>query len=91
MTVIPTERKVAEIREFAGKLLRTSKVTARRLACFLGKVLATLLACEQGNLHYRAFARDEIFNLKAHKGSYDANLTLTDTATEELHWWVENI
>ncbi|XP_041469922.1 uncharacterized protein LOC121419534 [Lytechinus variegatus] len=91
MTVRPTERKVTEIREFALKLLRKSIVTIRQLACFIGKVVATLPACEHGKMHYRALERDKICNLRTHRGNYDASVTLTVAAKENLVWWKENI
>ena len=84
MTVTPTVEKEAEIQAFARKLAPKSKVTIRQLACFIGMVVAILPACEHRKMHYRALERDKIFNLKAHKGNYDAQLTLTDPSKQEL-------
>ena len=90
MIVKLTQEKETEITEFAKHLLAKRKITVRQLACFIGKVVAALPACEHGKMHYRALERDKISRLKLSRGDFDAHLILSVAAKADLQWWIDN-
>ena len=53
--------------------------------------MAAFQGCLYGPLHYRQLERDKISALKKSQGDYDAPVTLSTLAQQDLHWWIQNI
>lgn len=72
-------------------LKQRNGVRIRKVAQFVGKIVA----CEPGIdgcfLHYRSIERDKTNSLKAAKGNFDKTMKLSNDACEEILWWVNNI
>lgn len=53
--------------------------------------MAACHGCLYGPLHYRQLESDKISALKKSQGDYDAPVTLSNLAQQDLHWWIHNI
>ena len=85
---LPPE-KMKQIKEEANKLLRQEEVSARALACFIGKLTAAILAIYPAPLHYRGLQQLKHDALR--RAGYDGTLPISQRAREDLEWWVNNL
>ena len=90
MTVTLTPKKREKIKLLGQKILEP-KSTIKDLASFIGNVVAAEPAVVNAPLRYKSLEilRNDL--LKAHKGNYEAFLTLSTQAREDLNWWLYNI
>ena len=87
---LDSERAEA-IKEAAKRLPAKPHPTIRELAEVIGKFVAAFQSCLYGPLHYRQLESDKISALKKSQGDYDAPVTLSNLAQQDLHWWIQNI
>ena len=91
MIVSLTPERARAIKEAAKRLLAKPNSTIRELAEVIGKLVAAFQGCLYGPLHYRQLESDKISALKKSQGDYDAPVTLSNLAQQDLHWWIQNI
>ena len=91
MIVSLTPERAGAIKEAAKRLLVKPNPTIRDHAEVIGKFVATFQGCLYGPLHYRQLESDKISALKKSQGDYDAPVTLSNLAQQDLHWWIQNI
>ena len=41
-------------------------------------------------LHYKRIEHDKIQQLKTHAGNFEAEMPISETAKEDLQWWIDN-
>ncbi|CAC5404240.1 unnamed protein product [Mytilus coruscus] len=89
MFYLPTE-KVSQIKTKCTEMLSAEIVTVRQLAMLTGKLSSSMQALFPSNLQSRFLQMDQI---KGHlKGkSYEQEIILSQTARDELIWWVTKI
>ncbi|XP_070545984.1 uncharacterized protein [Ptychodera flava] len=88
MTISLPQDKVNRLQVECQSLLHRDSVTVRCLSKLLGKMTATLEAVTVAPLHYRSLQKDQLAVL-SQTGSYDAPLSLSLEAKEELKWWMD--
>jgi len=91
MIVSLTPERVGAIKEAAKRLLAKPNPTIRELAEVKGKFVHAFHRCLYGPLHDRQLESDKISALKKSQGDYDAPVTLSNIAQQDLHWWIHNI
>ena len=91
MIISLTPERARAIKEAAKRQLAKPNSTIRELAEVIGKLVAAFQGCLYGPLHYRQLERDKISALKKSQGDYDAPVTLSTLAQQDLHWWIQNI
>ena len=70
-----------------AELLRTALHTIRTVA----HVVVAFPGVQYGPFFYRQTEHDRALALKANKGNVDAHMQLSQRATDDLHWWANNV
>ena len=65
--------------------------TIRYVSKVIGKIVAALHGSLEGALHYRTLEADKNKALALNSRNYDAVMSLTPPAVEELLWWKNNL
>ena len=91
MTVSLTKDKAKGIRKECKTLSGKTSPTIREVAQVVGKLVASLPAVLFGPLFYRQIEIDKASALKAARGNYEADMTLSPVALGDLAWWIANI
>jgi len=92
MTINLPSEKGRKIQQEAVKLLKSPTISARELAMFIGKTVATSRALTQAPLHYRALqmALNSVIPEDSPLGGsdkYDSKISLNSKAVADLNWW----
>jgi len=87
---VTREGQVRKVQQEAMKLIKSTTMSARELAKFIGKAVATSKAVIQAPLHYRALQR--ALNLVIPEDSYcsekyNSQITQTSEMITDLNWW----
>ncbi|CAC5360871.1 unnamed protein product [Mytilus coruscus] len=82
-----TSEKVSQIKTKYREMLSAEIVTERQLAQLTGKLSSSMQAIFQANLQSRFLQIDQINGLLKEK-SYEQEIILSQTARDELIWWV---
>ena len=91
MTIALTEDKKAKVKANCKALLPKTNTTITELAQLVGTLVSCLPGVQFGKLHYRNLDIEKNMALRKHKGNYEAQLTLSSTAKDELIWRIENV
>ena len=91
MTIALTEDKKAKVKANCKALLPQTNTTITELAQLVGTLVSCLPGVQFGKLHYRTLEIEKNMALRKHKGNYEAQLTLSSSAKDELTWWIENV
>ena len=91
MTIALTEDKKAKVKANCKALLPQTNTTITELAQLVGTLVSCLPEVQFGKLHYRNLEIEKNMALRKHKGNYEAQLTLSSSAKDELTWWIENV
>ena len=63
----------------------------RKLASFIGNLVASFPAVPYGPLFYRSLERDKHHSLVVAKGKFDHPAILSNNSLQEIDWWSMNI
>jgi hypothetical protein len=91
MTVKLTAEKATKVRDACTWLLQARTLTIRELTKVIGLLVSSFPGVKHGQLFYRRCENHKTKALKENKGRFDAKITLPNTCTEDLEWWVNNI
>ena len=83
---LPPE-KMKQIKEEANNLLRQEEVSARALACFIGKLTAAIIY--PAPLHYRGL--QQLKHNALRRAGYDGTMPISQRAREDLKLWINNL
>ena len=61
------------------------------VARIIGYIISSLPAVQFGALYYRSIEKDKSNALKASKGTFKANMSLSLKALDQLKWWIDHI
>ena len=86
---LPQEKKYKIISECQG-ILKEKSISIKELTQVLGWVSSTAIAVLAAHLQYRAIQRKQITKL-ANTKNFDSMIVLTEEATKELQWWLQNL
>ena len=90
MTLRLPDYKVESIKNLCASLLRQSVVSVRELSRLIGKLTASIQAIFPAPLHYRHLQCLKNHALLQHN-DYDAVITLSPEAKEEIQWWLAHL
>ncbi len=91
MRVSLTPKKRDDLRRFICEILSSSSLTIRVVACLIGKIVSSLPASVYGPLYYRHLECDKIKALALNQSDFDAKMTLSREAKNDLNWWLNNL
>ena len=91
MTVRVGRDKIDGILTEVHSLMVSSRPTIRVVASVSGKLNATCLAVPYGQLHLKSLDRCKNAALSRAKGDYDACMSLSSEALQDLSWWVSHL
>lgn len=91
MTVRLTEKKALSLRDTAHGIVHDNSVTILQVAQLVGKMVASFPAVMYGELFYRQIDMEKTQALADSKGNFEAKMTLSKSAREDLNWWIDNI
>lgn len=91
MIVQLSDKKKEKLKLLCTQALGGDIFSIRFIAHVIGKIISSLPGADFGKLHYRNLERDKIRALAMNKGDYDAQMHLSVSAQEDLHWWVDNV
>jgi len=91
MTITLTDDKKAKVKANCKALLPKTNTTITELTHLVGTLVSCLPGVQFGKLHYRNLEIEKNLALRKHKGNYEAQLTLSTSAKDELTWWIENV
>ena len=74
----------------ACQMLIQSTTSIRSVAQVIGYMVASFPGVMFGPLYYRTIEKEKSLALKQHNGEYEAGMSLTKHAKQELQWWVSN-
>ena len=91
MTITLTDDKKAKVKAYCKVLLPKTNTTITELAQLVGTLVSCLPGVKFGKLQYRNLEIEKNLALGKHKGNYEAQLTLSSSAKDELTWWIKNV
>ena len=91
MTITLTLEKKEKIKELALSILSSPTISIRKLAQFIGNIVASFPAVPFGKLNYRDMERNKVTALKESKGNFDSVMDLSHRSALEIEWWIGNI
>ena len=91
MSISLPEEKQIDIKNMALDLIQSRRITIRKLACFIGKIIATFPASTYGPLHFRTLESFKTFSLQRNRMKFDEEIELTPECKHECIWWKDNI
>ena len=87
----PFTTKERKITIPCSQALSEQTFSIRFVALVIGKIISSLPGVELGQLHYRGLERAKIRALTDNHDNYEAHMSLTGAAREDLQWWKDNI
>ena len=91
MTITLPDDKKAKVKSICKQLLLKSHPTITELAKLVGTLVSCPPGVQLGQLNYRNLEIEKNLALRKHKSHYEAQLTLSSSAKDELFWWLENV
>ena len=90
MTVKLTVEKVTQLVDACQMLIQSTTTSIRSVAQIIGYMVASFPGAMFGPLYYRTIEKEQSLALKQHNGEYEAGMSLTKHAKQELQWWVSD-
>ena len=91
MTISLGENKVKLVKETGHMVLTCKDVSIRAVAQLIGRFVSCFPGVEYGPLFYRRLEHDKSMALKSQCGNFDAHMTLTQGAKDDIEWWIKNV
>jgi len=86
-----SQHKAENLISHCEGLLREPSPTIRRVTQVLGKLIATGQGVKYARLYTRYIEIDKNYALTDNKHDYEAHMSLSQEAKQDLYWWIENI
>ena len=90
MTISLTPLRAQKLENACSMLLKMDKPSIRTVAQVIGLMVASFPAIPHAQLFYRALERDKTNALQQQKGDFEATMTYSSEAKNDLKWWVKN-
>ena len=87
---LPPERCKAII-DLCQEILHEKRVTIRKFAKLIGKLVATESGIEYAPLYYKPLEKVKEEELNIHKGNFDSFMTIPDKIVPTINWWIDNV
>ncbi len=72
-------------------MLATTVPTIRQVAELVGQMVGSFPGVEYGKLYYRLLDNEKSATLATAKGSFEATMSISGKAREDLTWWIDNL
>ena len=90
MTVSLSDDKADSMVNLSRTVLSKDTISIRSAAQLIGTFVSSLPGVKFGQLYYRRFENDKTKALKVSKGHFEAKMSLSDGAKEEITWWIHH-
>ena len=91
LTVMLTKEKAVNLKQSCTQVLGSPKITIRQVAKVIGQIVSSFPGAMLGSLYYRNLESNKSQALKTSRGNFDAHMSLSMEASQELNWWVANV
>lgn len=91
MTIRLTPERCKSMTDLCVEIISQNRVTIRKFAKLIGKLVATELGVNYTPLYYKPLEKIKEQELKVHAGNYDSFMTIPPSTLPMLNWWIENI
>ena len=91
MTVSMVPTKAAKVVAACKQLLSATILKVCEVASVVGQLVACFPAVTYGPLYYRALENNKTHALKANAGDLHGTMQLSQTAKNDLLWWIQNV
>ena len=91
MTITLTIDKKAKVKAICEAMQHKHETTITEVAQLVGTLVSSLTGVQFGKLHYRNLEIEKNIALRENKGDYEALMSLSPSAKEDLAWWIENV
>ena len=91
MTITLTDEKKAKVKAICKAMQHKRETTITEVAQLVGTLVSSLPGVQFGKLHYRNLEIEKNLALRQHKGNYEALISQSPSAKEELAWWIKNV
>ena len=91
MTITLTDDKKVKVKANCTAMQHKHETTITELAQLVGTLVSSLPGVQFGKLHYRKLEIEKNLALREHKGNFEALISLSPSAKDDLAWWIENV
>lgn len=82
--------KIEKIKSLCFRALYEGPLPIRQIAQLVGVLISSCVGTKWGKLFYRDVERDKIKALHFNAGNFDAKMSLSDQARDNLLWWLND-
>lgn len=86
-----TREKRSQIYNLAMKFQDIHRCKIRKLAEFIGVLVAACPAIRYGTLYTKSLEREKFLALEESNGNYDSDMTISKKIIPDLKWWESNV
>lgn len=90
MKITPTEEKKGKIKRAGAQILERNRLSVREVAGFIGLAGSYAVASDYGANHVKQIELDKNIALRKARGNYEALMSLSEKACQDIHWWLTN-
>ena len=91
MTIVPTQNKKEKTITMISSLLAQRRPKIRQVAKVVGTCISNTVGSDYGGNYIKILEIDKIQALAKRRGNYDAHMTISDRAKNDIHWWIINM
>ena len=91
MTIRLTPERCIEVIKSCQEILVAKRVTIRLFSKLIGKLVASQQGVEYAPLFYKPLEKYKDKILKQHRGNYNSFMTVPQSITPTIQWWIKNI
>ena len=88
MTVSLNGEKIEKIQRLCKDIISDKCYKVKTVAQVIGTLISSLPAVSHGQLFYRQIEIEKILALKKNCGNFNAYMTLSQSAKEQMSWWI---
>jgi len=92
MKVILPDNKVKRMKDLCMLVLsKRCYISIQEVATLVGTMISYMPAMTYGRMHYRALEFDKILGLRKNSGNFNAMISLSNYAVNNIEWWIINV
>ena len=87
-----TKEKAVNLKKSCTQVLGSPKIAnIRQVAKVIAQIVSSFPGAMHGPLYYRNLDSNKSQALKTSRGDFDAHVSLSMEASQELNWWIANV
>ena len=91
LTVMLTKERAVYLKKYCTQVLGSPKITIQQVAKVIEQIVSSFPGAMHGPLYYRNLESNKSHALKTSRGNFDAHMSLSIEASQELNWWIANV